>query len=608
MATPYTFNKTADGNVEILQNGQRISTGTESAAASYGYTPLSIPKPTPTPSKPTTPTTISSANITEKAIPEIQNKFQNYSQKGSTTDTNTGAVILPTGKQADLQLVRENNGTYVGQDGNRYYNWDSSLATPSATETDPIDARTRTLLNNLQTQSDELTSSMVSNIKAQYENLRTQQKDINDRYNKGVNTAAIMGGTARYAAGTAEGMTATAMSYGVQKLSELDQKENESILKVKQAQLDNNWKIASQEMDILEKIRQEKVATAKDLNTKLIEANSKLQAEKSTRENAIDDDIRSLISKTKGLTPEQTADMQQALKQHDYMSASEIANAVGSMNLDNLSGDVKTFYALKDMNNLPINILSLPPDQQMFAFIKQLNQAQSVKTGTGTSSTEQAFASGDVPFQSTIENVASLESSNAAVARTQKELANLATIGDYKGLLTRVQNGAKKGMASPDKVEVTKAEKQVKAADRMTKAITDFQAAGGDMGYFKGKADKISTRLGQLSTDPKFKALATELTAAFQQYRQDMTGAAFGAAESADYATVVPTADKQINLNLAVLQGLKNYMQGKVDDAYSNAIGEGYQNIKGLAQQSQTNDPLNVNVGLSGNTNNPLGI
>lgn len=200
------------------------------------------------------------------------------------------------------------------------------------------------------------------------------------------------------------------------------------------------------------------------------------------------------------------------------------------------------------------------------------------KKGTGDGSGTDI--GGDVPFQATIENAASLEGSVSGVARTQKELANLANTGDYKSLLIRLQNQAKKGMAATDKTEVMKAEKQVSAATRMEKALTDFQNAGGDMNYLKGKADTIASRLGKLATDPKYKALATELTAAFQQYRNDMTGAAFGAAESADYAQVVPTKDKEINLNLAVLQGLKNYMQGKVDDSYGSVLGEGYANVK----------------------------
>jgi len=579
----YQVKPTTGGNAELWFNGERKSTGTMGAITQQANDQIyGTQKPT---TQPVTPTTLSSSNVQNTYVPQQKDKLNNLSQKGSITNPETGQVTLPTGQAADLQLVRENNGTYTGIDGLKYYNYDSTPVGVSTTGgTDSLDTRSREILNKLQADSDALTSSIISNIKTQYENLKIQQKDINDRYKKGVDTAAIMGGTARYAAGTAEGMTASAMSYGLQKLSELDQKENEAILKAKQAQQDMNWKIASVELDKIEKIRQEKVTAATNLNNKLIEQNNQIRQQEETRNNAINDDIRTLMSKASGLTPEQLADLQTTLKNHDYVSARGIVGDTGSSSLDNLSGDVKTFYALKEMGNLPTNILALPKDQQMFTFIKQLNQAQSVKTGTGTSETGQAFASGNVPFQSTIENAASLEGTNAGVARTQKELANLATVGDYKGLLIRVQNQAKKGMASVDKVEVTKAEKQVKAADRMAKALQDFEAAGGDMGYFKGKTDKIATRLGQLATDPKFKALATELTAAFQQYRQDMTGAAFGAAESADYATVVPTADKNLNLNYAVIQGLKNYMQGKVDDAYSTSLGEGYQNIKGLAE------------------------
>lgn len=276
-----------------------------------------------------TPTTLSSANIAEKVIPEIQQKTQQYDQRGSTTNPDTGAVTLPTGKQADFQLVRENNGTYMGQDGQKYYNWDSTPVGISTTDTssDPLDARTRTILNKLQTDSDALTSSMVASIKTNYDNLRAQQKDINDRYNKGVETAAIMGGTARYAAGTAEGMSAAAMSYGVQKLSELDTKEQDAIAKVKQAQLDNNWKIASQELDTIEKIRQEKVTAATSLNNKLIEQNNQIRQQTETRNNAIDNDIRQAIvdAKKGGATPEQISKMQQGLVNHDYSAAVEAA-------------------------------------------------------------------------------------------------------------------------------------------------------------------------------------------------------------------------------------------------------------------------------------------
>lgn len=329
---PYTFNTLPSGLVEVMQNGQRISTGTSSAAEGYGYTPLSVPKSTTSDvqkqTQSVTPTTLSSSNVQSTYVPEQKDKLNNLSQKGSTTNPETGQVTLPTGKTADLQLVRENSGTYTGIDGLKYYNWDSTpVSVSSTTGTDLLDPRSREILNKLQADSDALTSSIISNIKTQYENLKIQQKDINDRYQKGVDTAAIMGGTARYAAGTAEGMTASAMSYGLQKLSELDQKENEAILKAKQAQQDMNWKIASVELDKIEKIRQEKVTAATNLNNKLIEQNNQIRQQEETRNNAIDNDIRQAIvdAKKGGATPEQISKMQQGLVNHDYSAAVEAA-------------------------------------------------------------------------------------------------------------------------------------------------------------------------------------------------------------------------------------------------------------------------------------------
>ena len=191
---------------------------------------------------------------------------------------------------------------------------------------------------------------------------------------------------------------------------------------------------------------------------------------------------------------------------------------------------------------------------------------------------------GSAPFQATIDIAAGNESGIGASKRTSAQLENLAKTGDYDSLLVALKQQALKGMPAADKTEVIKADKQLLAADRMVNALKSYEAAGGDMSFLKGKTDDIATYFGKLAVDPKYKALGTELKSAFQQYRVDMTGAAFGAAESADYASVVPTKDKDIELNIATISGLKSYMTGKVDDAYTVALGEGYNNVKSLAE------------------------
>jgi len=279
--------------------------------------------------------------------------------------------------------------------------------------------------------------------------------------------------------------------------------------------------------------------------------------------------------------------MQMAVEAGKNGASNEVMNAIINSTDASEAFKIGAQYIAKEIPNTDIvkldNGNTILIDKNSGDIIRQFGGAKTVDTSSINSS-GVSFKAGSVPFQATIENAASMEGSVAGNARTLNELGNLAASGDYKSLLVRLQNQAKKGMAAADKTEVTKAEKQVSAMNRMQKVLKEYENAGGDMGYLKGTKDKIATRIGKLAVDPKFKSIATELTAAFQQYRADMTGAAFGAQESAEYAQVIPTEDKTFELNAAIMDGLKNYMKEKVDSSYSIALGEGYQNVKGLAE------------------------
>lgn len=215
----------------------------------------------------------------------------------------------------------------------------------------------------------------------------------------------------------------------------------------------------------------------------------------------------------------------------------------------------------------------------------------------------------DVAFRATIEAAAGLGSSVYDQKNSLKEMTNLATQGDYESLLKRLEISARNGLTAELRTEVLNAATNVKAGARMAKALQAYQAAGGNMGFLKGTADSIATNLGQLATDPRFKSIATELKAAFQQYRQDMTGAAFGAAESRDYKSVVPSADKSFELNLAVIDGLNNYLTGRINDTYSSVLGEGYTNLKYYVENPSADRGAYGGGGSSTTGNNdPLGV
>lgn len=190
-------------------------------------------------------------------------------------------------------------------------------------------------------------------------------------------------------------------------------------------------------------------------------------------------------------------------------------------------------------------------------------------------------------FQATIDIASGFESGFGAGKNAKAILQNLAASGDYQSLLTSLKSQARKGMSSALAQEVLKADAGVSSINRMSQAIQEYQRLGGKMGFLKGKEDSIAAYFGKLATDPKFNEIGTELTAAFQQYRQDMTGAAFGAAENAEYQSVVPMKGKSIELNLSVMNGLKNYLTNKADDTYNEVLGVGYRNVKGLARDQE---------------------
>jgi hypothetical protein len=195
---------------------------------------------------------------------------------------------------------------------------------------------------------------------------------------------------------------------------------------------------------------------------------------------------------------------------------------------------------------------------------------------------------GDVPFQATIETAAA----NAGTLKGQEtaaaQLAGLAKSGDYPMLFTRMKSLARQGMTAQTKTDVEQAEQQISSLDNMSKVLKEYQAAGGDMDFLKGTSDDIARKIGTLATDPRFASIATQMTAAFQQYRQNMTGAAFGAKENAEYKKVVPTADKSFELNDAIIDGLKNYYKQNLNASYETQLGEGYTNLKDYVEQGLT--------------------
>ena len=107
---------------------------------------------------------------------------------------------------------------------------------------------------------------------------------------------------------------------------------------------------------------------------------------------------------------------------------------------------------------------------------------------------------------------------------------------------------------------------------------------GGNTNIFKGSADKIQTKIGALMTDPKYASLAVQLDAAFQNYRLQMTGAAFGRQSRRGIMPRYFRPRNTLDLNLAKLTGPKITSIPASKATIKNVVGQGGVYIKQYAE------------------------
>lgn len=153
------------------------------------------------------------------------------------------------------------------------------------------------------------------------------------------------------------------------------------------------------------------------------------------------------------------------------------------------------------------------------------------------------------------------------VANTKKDtvknnIANAIANEDYQTAYSEIANAVEDGLTGSTKTKFADARTDIGVLNGMRQAIKDYADDGGDMNLLKGTEEQIKRNLGIDSG--KATTLAVQLWREFQTYRSNMTGAAFSAQESRDYASVNPTLGKSLDLNLNVIDGAINQLQNRV--------------------------------------------
>lgn len=207
-----------------------------------------------------TPTVLTNSNIVENVIPQLNadanSEIQNYNTKEQIK-----ASAKPK-KQDDLS-------TLFG----------------SSQKEDPIVTRQLSLIDKMLKSNDSYLNAYGESIQSNFDDRRARLEQQQEASKEGVENTLLLGGGARYAPISSQGLLDEVERSNIRSLTELDNQERMAILDLKRAQDDRNFQLLGTKLDLLGQIRKEKQDTI----------NAALQAQAEERKQ-LDKDINGVLT------------------------------------------------------------------------------------------------------------------------------------------------------------------------------------------------------------------------------------------------------------------------------------------------------------------------
>lgn len=238
-------------------------------------------------------TTISNSNIIEKVIPDLNNRVNTLAKTGAYTDEQgtqryADGQVVPQKTNLDLynpstgESVRpliSDTGTVESYRGQGFI--DDNRQTEEKQQDDLIASMKKNL--------DESTKRQIDAIEQQFAIRKQQQAEIDRRMGEGINQSLLMGGSSRYAPISSDSIKATQSSAALMNIAELDAQEKTLINSAIQAQMDGNYKLLAEQVNLAETKRKEKQAASAELAKKISEENKKIKDQliRASRDGAI---------------------------------------------------------------------------------------------------------------------------------------------------------------------------------------------------------------------------------------------------------------------------------------------------------------------------------
>lgn len=349
-----------------------------------------------TPQGATPQTVISGANISDNVNPQNAQRAQQITTASPVTNQKQESLSEMQARVANQGKpgydVFGNPGAGVQKDNTNPSESTAGTTIPGTTLTSTGDTsvdNTLSQMDTLQKQMDATSAASISLIKSQYQDLINKQQDANTRQQASINQSLLMGGSSRYAQISSAGVVNTQVSYGINQISDLQNKENAAVLAIQQAQQANKMKMLDMQLNIYDKVRQEKIAATQKLNDVLAKQTEEANAQQAQakKDQAIIDIFQSGITDPGKVFEElkKNGDTTTTAKDVTNTLALIAKNTGAGSDLTKAQNALEAFAQLSNIpGGLPKDILALPSKaEQLFAFMKQYNTSSATGTAAG---------------------------------------------------------------------------------------------------------------------------------------------------------------------------------------------------------------------------------
>lgn len=446
-------------------NAGVASLGKESGINFQTLTPLSggnSPK--------STATVVTDANIRENVIPETINKANTLIGPGAGA-ANLGKDPIYDENGNQLAVWNNNKKAYIDSStGKNYAPKKVEVDAVAELENDPIYKAELALLDSMKASNDAQTDMYIQAIRGKYNQRNRDLVESQKSSTNATQQALLLGGSARYAPVSSQGILTAKERYDMQTLSDLQAEEEALVMEATGARDAKNYQILGQRLEMLEAKRKEKLEFAKEINKSLAETTKKLREDQANASQEAT--IADLVAQ--GITdPAQILDFmnfnEDGTPTGGGVTLQKISDTlklltVGGINPGDVKSDFDQFQYFKKTGQLPSGVASLPENEQYFGFLNAMKLANSGKLGS--SGVGGYFGSGDG---------AGLTVGAGAKDATQEKIVRMR-------LFSRLQNILNKGALSDDD------------AERINSAISTLREAGKT-------ETQILDELGGFSTD-----------------------------------------------------------------------------------------------------------